>query len=193
MAWRGTACARMPCAGRRQLTTTWFDMATGSRSAQAQAQARASYLEDGTGGAQGRACGSLWRCAGCWLLAVGGDGCPGRQRHSSSCTCRYGSLRARFVKLLRFCLLTTDMKFAGGGSCATGASAFTMVVVVSGESVLVLVRPRCSELIRAEPLASWHLSLIVAGRNTANQLQPARTLGFVWVWSLYYVYCHVQS
>jgi hypothetical protein len=182
MAWHGVARHVLACAGRRQLTTTWFDMATGSRSAQAQAQARASYLEYGTGGAQGRAC-VRQLVALCWLLAVGGDGCPGRQRHSSSC--RYGRLRARFVKLLRFCLLTTDMEFAGGGSCATGASAFTMVVVVSGGSVLVFVRPRCSELIRAEALASWHPSLIVAGHNTANQ--PART----WVWSLYYVYCHI--
>jgi hypothetical protein len=48
---------------------------------------------------------------------------------------------ARFVELLRLCILTMDMEFADGGSCATGASAFTMVVVGSGVSVLVFVRP----------------------------------------------------
>ena len=65
MAWHGVARQVLACAGRRQLTTTWFDMATGSLSAQAQAQAqaRASYLEYGTGG------DSLWRCAG-WRSAV---------------------------------------------------------------------------------------------------------------------------
>jgi hypothetical protein len=69
----------------------------------------------------------------------------------------------------------------------TSASAFTMGVVVSGESVLVFVRSKCSELIRAEALASWHLSftIIITRHNTANQ--SARTL----VWSLYYVYCHI--
>lgn len=36
---------------------------------------------------------------------------------------------ARFVKLLRLCILTTDMGFPDGGSCGAGASAFTMVVV----------------------------------------------------------------
>ena len=66
---------------------------------------------------------------------------------------------ARFVELLRFCILTTDMECADGGSRATGASAFTMVVVVSGGSVLVFVRPKCSELIRAEALAPWHFAL----------------------------------
>jgi hypothetical protein len=95
MAWHGVARHVLACAGRRQLTTTWFDMATGSRSA----SARASYLEYGTGGAQGRAC-VRQLVALCWL-AVGGDGCPGRQRHSSSSSCRYGRVRARFVKLLR--------------------------------------------------------------------------------------------
>ena len=117
----------------------------------------------------------------CWLAVGGdGDGCPGRQRHSSSCTCRYGSLRARFVKLLRFCILTTDMEFADGGSRATGASAFTMVVVVSGGSVLVFVRPKCSELIRAEALAPWHFALSALSRRwaqpspqTNNQLATA--------------------
>ena len=47
---------------------------------------------------------------------------------------------ARFVKLLRLCILTTDMGYADGGSCGTGASAFTMVVVGFGVSVLVFVR-----------------------------------------------------
>jgi hypothetical protein len=60
MAWHVLACA-----GRRQLTTTWFDMATSFRSV----RARASYLGYGTGGAQGRAgqgraCGGWLRCAG---------------------------------------------------------------------------------------------------------------------------------
>jgi hypothetical protein len=48
---------------------------------------------------------------------------------------------ASFAKLLRLCILTTDMGYADGGSCATGASAFTMVVVGSGVSVLAFVCP----------------------------------------------------
>jgi hypothetical protein len=75
--------------------------------------------------------------AACVVLAVDGDGRPGRQRHS----CAAGTTEcAHFVKLLRLCILTTNMGLADGGSCVTGASAFTMVVVGSGVIVQVTVR-----------------------------------------------------
>ena len=183
MAWHGVAQHVLACADRRLLTTTWFDMATGSRSTSAQAQARASYLEYGTGGAQGRAgqgraCGSWWCRAG-WRSAVTATAVQAGNVTARAAAAGMAEC-AHFVELLRFCILTTDMEFADGGSRATGASAFTMVVVVSGGSVLVFVRPKCSELIRAEALAPWHFALSALSRRwaqpspqTNNQLATA--------------------
>lgn len=71
------------------------------------------------------------------VLVVDGKARPGRQRHSWAA----GTTEcARFVKLLRLGILTTDMGLADGGSCVTSASAFTMVVVGSGVIVQVMVR-----------------------------------------------------
>lgn len=78
-----------------------------------------------------------WATAACGVLAIDGGSRPGRQRHSWAAGTTES---ARFVKLLRFCILTTAMGLADGGSCATGASAFTMVVVGSGVIVQVMVR-----------------------------------------------------
>ena len=71
------------------------------------------------------------------MLVIDGGSRPGRQRHSWAAGTTES---ARFVELLRFCILTTDMGLADGGSCATGTSAFTMVVAGSGVIVQVMVR-----------------------------------------------------
>ena len=126
----------------------------------------------------GRACGSRWCRAG-WRSAVTATAVQAGNVTARAAAAGMAEC-AHFVELLRFCILTTDMEFADGGSRATGASAFTMVVVVSGGSVLVFVRPKCSELIRAEALAPWHFALSALSRRwaqpspqTNNQLATA--------------------
>jgi hypothetical protein len=112
------SCKQAP----RILTTTWFDMAP--------APTCSIYLGTTWVIAQS---GRQLRAA-CWRSTVvagqAGNVTAGLQVRQS----------ARFVKLLRFCILTTAMGLADGGSCATGASAFTMVVVGSGVIVRVTVR-----------------------------------------------------
>ena len=73
------------------------------------------------------ACAKYWTVACVELvdLVVDGDGRPGNVTAEAAGTAEC----ARFVKLLRLCILTTDMGFPDGGSCGAGASAFTMVVV----------------------------------------------------------------
>ncbi len=80
------------------------------------------------------------RSLACVALVVGGVGKLGRQASNVTAEAAGMAECARFVRLLRLCILTTDMGFADGGSCGTGASAFTMVVVGSGMSVLVFGR-----------------------------------------------------
>jgi hypothetical protein len=93
MAWRGTACARM----RRPEATDHHLVRHGDRLPFGFGACKLSRVRHRR--RAGQAC-VRQLVALCWL-AVGGDGCPGRQRHSSSSSCRYGRVRARFVKLLR--------------------------------------------------------------------------------------------
>jgi hypothetical protein len=169
MAWRGTAGARM----RRPEATDHHLVRHGDR------------LPFGSGAGAGAGACKLSRVrhrrrqlvALCWL-AVGGDGCPGRQRHSSSSSCSYGRVRARFVKLMRLyidygygmcrrrvlCDGCECFHDGGRGVCGecTGVRPHQVLRTDSGGGSSVLAS-----------------SLTITRHTTANQ--PART----WVWSLY--------